>query len=173
MNAPRSHIALKVTATVVAAACLVRSPSAGAAAPAEACALLTQAEVSAALGVAVDAGQPLAPTEKRFCTWHEQGKDPLSGRNVEVNYLTDQQYERGKVPIEKVTKTPESGIGDDAYFSKAHGMVSVLSVKKGGTYFRISARTNPHAFSKSNTAENDEKDMEVDRAVARAILKKL
>ena len=36
--------------------------------------MLTPAEVGAALGVAVGAGERLTPTETRFCTWHEQGK---------------------------------------------------------------------------------------------------
>jgi hypothetical protein len=79
----------------------------------------------------------------------------------------------GKTPLPSVTKTPESGVGDEAYFPKAKGMVFNLSVKKGGTYFRVMARSNPEAFAKTNTPAVDQKDREIDLAIARAIVKKL
>jgi hypothetical protein len=138
-----------------------------AAAP-DACAVLSQAEIGAALGVAVDAGEPLAATN---CTWHEQGNKQR--RNVRISLISAQQYEIGKTSIPSIIKTPEPGLGDDAYFSKGKGMVYNLSVKKGAHYFRVAARTNAEALAKANDAANDEKDKNTDRLIARAILKKL
>ncbi len=145
--------------------------SQAAAASLDACAMLTPAEVAAALGVAVVAGERLTPTETRFCTWHEQGKK--QARNVRIDFITERQYEIGKTPLPNVVTSAEGGIGDDAYFSKAKGMVFNLSVKKGATYFRVMARSNAEAFVKANDAAIDEKDKDIDRTIARAILKRL
>jgi len=139
----------------------------------DACALLSQAEIGAMLGVAVDPGERLLPNEPRFCTWREHGKDPMKARNVRLSLLSDREYNIGKTPLPTVTRTPESGLGDEAYFSKAKGMVFNLSVRKGTTYFRVQARSNPEAFAKSNTDAIDQKDKEIDLAVARALIKKL
>ena len=161
---------LIIAALVGTGACLL-SQQASAASP-DACALLDQAEVSAALGVAVGPGERMTPTETRFCTWHEQGNDRR--RNVRVSVITEQTYRVGQTPISSlVVNTPESGIGDEAYFSKSKGMVYVLSVKKGGNFFRVQARSNAEALAKANDAGNDDKDKEIDRAIARAIVKKL
>src|ERR1700692_2551875 len=114
--------ALSVAALISGAAAFLLGPAiAGAAPSGDACALLTQAEVAAALGVAVDPGEDLMPNEMRFCTWREHDKNQMKARNVQINLLTKQQYEIGKTPIPSMTKTPESGIGDEAYFSKAKG----------------------------------------------------
>jgi hypothetical protein len=160
-----------VTLALLSATLPLASPVALAATPSDACALLTQEEVAAALGTPVDAGERLMPNEPRFCTWHEHGGK--QARNVRVDFISEQQYQIGKTAIPSIVKTPESGLGDDAYFSKAKGMVFNLSIKKGGSYFRVMARSNAEAFAKSNDAALDEKDKEVDRAIARAILKKL
>ncbi len=163
--------AILAMATALGAASTCLPGAQAAAAALDACSLLTSAEVAAALGVAVDAGERLTPTETRFCTWHERGNQ--HGRNVRINFITQQQYEVGKTPVPNVVKTPESGIGDDAYFSKAQGMVFNLSVKKGTTYFRVMARSNPEAFVKGNDSGIDENDKNIDRTIARAVLKKL
>jgi hypothetical protein len=169
MGARVTAVLASATALCVATTCLHESRAA--AASPDACAMLTAAEVGAALGVAVDAGERVTPTETRFCTWHEQGEK--QNRNVRIDFISERQYEIGKTPLPNVVKTAEGGIGDEAYFSKAKGMVFNLSVKKGATYFRVMARSNADAFAKSNDATNDEKDKEIDRTIARAILKKL
>ena len=57
-----------------------------------------------------------------------------------MSLLTQQQFETGKTPLPNIPKSPESGIGDDAYFAKTPGLGYILSVKKGATYFRVEAR---------------------------------
>jgi hypothetical protein len=159
---------------VVLTGCFAMAPAGvGAAAAPDACALLSQAEVGALLAVAVDPGERLMPSEPRFCTWREHGKNSTQARNIRLSLLSEREYEFGKTGLPTVTKTPQSGLGDDAYFSKAKGMVFNLSVKKGATFFRVQTRSNPNAFVKSNTDAVDQKDKEIDLAVARAVIKKL
>ena len=136
----------------------------------DACTLLSAAEVSAAIGAAVDSGQPLSPTLRQFCVFNETGKPTGLGRNAQLSILDEHRFTVGKMPIGEIQKTPESGIGDDAYWIKAKGMVYILSVKKGGHYFRIQTRTNPD-MSKGNTPALDEQDRAADRKLAAGILK--
>lgn len=105
--------------------------SAVAAASPDACAVLTQTEVAAALGVPVGAGERPVPNETDFCTRHEQGKNNMEARFVAISFLAEETYRMRKMMLKN--NTPEGGIGDEAYFSKEKGMVSTLTVKKGGT----------------------------------------
>ena len=166
----RQTAALIVTTAVGGVGACLLGASASAATP-DACAILTQAEVAAALGVAVDAGEHLMPADARFCTWHEHGNHQR--RNVRISFISEQQYEVGKTPLPNLVKTSEAGLGEDAYFSKAKGMVYNLSVKKGATYFRVMVRSNAEAFVKANDATIDDQDKTIDRSIARAVLKKL
>jgi hypothetical protein len=170
MNAHRTTL-IVLTMAGVAAGCLPQSPAA--AAVPDACALLTEAEVSAALGVAVDPGERTMPTETRFCTWREHGKDEREARNVRISFLSAQDFKGGKPSHLAVGSTSESGIGDEAYFSKATGMVFLLSVRKGDIYFRVQARSSAGTPTRANTPTVDRKDQEIDRTLARTLLQKL
>jgi hypothetical protein len=149
----------------------------GAAPAGDACKLLTQAQVSSALGVEVEPGAVRLPGHPEFCIWREHGQSAALARNVQVSLLTERQYEVGKTPLPNIPKTPEGGIGDDAYFAKTPGIGYILTVKKGATYFRVEARPIP-GFSHqkgSDAAEQalDEKYKAVERAIASDILEKL
>jgi hypothetical protein len=106
----------------------------------DACSLLTQKQVSDALGIPVAAGQPIyAPTS---CQWMGKGKFAT---------LTISQPRAGKGPVEQfnaakattlpgIMKEPISGVGDDAFyvgFSGAGRSGLGLSVKKGSASFEI------------------------------------
>jgi hypothetical protein len=89
------------------------------------CNLLTQAQVSAALGVSTDAGQPIGTTG---CTW--------SSAHVKatVSFWDVSKWDRMKTPLPGITKTPIGGFGDDAFVGTVgttNQFVS-LTVKKGG-----------------------------------------
>ena len=139
----------------------------------DACALLTRAEVSTVLGVPVTDGEPLSHTHREFCRFGEAGQAGGAGRNVQISVIDEKKFALGKTPISGVEKTPESGLGDEAYWSKARGMVFVLSVRKGSNYIRVQSRTNKDALAKANTPALDEQDKAVDRKLAVEILKKL
>jgi hypothetical protein len=106
-------------------------------APGDACALLTQAEVSAALGIQVTAGQRLIPSDPRICGWSPPGGPSIDGKKLLVTLMTERQFNLGKTPMTGIAKTPVSGIGDDAYYVTAGGLGTALSVKKGSFYVQI------------------------------------
>ena len=143
----------------------------------DACKLLAKEEVSAALGVEVDAGTARLTGHPEFCIWREHGQSSALARNVQVSLLTQQQFETGKTPLPNIPKSAEPGIGDEAYFTNTPGVGYILSVRKGSTCFRVQAR--PIAgFSrkKGSDAEEhalDEKFKTVERVIASDILKKL
>lgn len=139
----------------------------------DACVLLAPAQVAAALGASVNDGEPISPTHREYCSFEEAGKAGGSGRNVHISIIDERKFTLGKTAFSGIEKTPESGLGDEAYWSKARGMVYVLSVRKGSSYFRVQSRTNKDAFAKANTPALDEQDKAVDRKLALEILKKL
>jgi hypothetical protein len=149
----------------------LRSVNAGA--PGDACALLTAAQVSTALGVPVGPGKPILPNNTTLCTWLEQGAAEGTERNVAVSLLTVKSFEIGKTPLTGMTKTPVSGLGDDAYFVESRSMTAALNVKKGDTCFQVRSRSNQKWFKTGKTPESEQKDQGVDRALALEILKKL
>ncbi len=113
-----------------------------AAAPADACSLLTQAQVSAALGISVNAGMAGGPF---LCQW-AQPDDKSSGRKMVILNLIGQagnltpadRFAIAKAPVEGITKTPVSGIGDDAFYVTTNSALgNSLTVKKGISVFRI------------------------------------
>jgi hypothetical protein len=147
--------------------------AANAATPSDACAMLTAQQLSSALGAVVGPGQPTMPNSTIFCSWSEQGVPTAGARNVSVLLMTTKSFESSKTPLQGLTKTPVSGLGDDAFFTERPGTVSSLSVKKGDSYFQIKTRSNPEWFKTGKTPESDKKDQDVDRALALEILKKL
>jgi hypothetical protein len=135
-----------------------------------ACALLTAAEVGAIVGAPMDPGAPLTPTFPQYCSFNETGNGT---RNAHISIIDEHKFALGKTAIAGVEKSAESGIGDEAYWSKAHGMVYNLSVRKGSNYFRVQSRTNKDALAKANTPALDEQDKAADRKLALEIIKKL
>jgi len=143
------------------------TPIAAAAAPTDACALLSQPRVATVLGVQVDAGRHFIGAGD--CRWTERGK--AAGADVavlQVNLTRAQAFEIGKTPISGWTKAPETSIGDDAYFADS-GKVTfllspTLSVKKGAVFFVIAAKV-PKASSEQTKA--------LEKAVALEVLKGL
>ena len=106
----------------------------------EACALITQAQVSAALEIPVDAGTPIGrPTS---CQWIGKGR---------FTTLTIIQPRGGKSPIDSfnagkastmpgIITEPVSGVGDEAYyvyFNTKERSGLGLVVKKGSSAFEI------------------------------------
>lgn len=149
------------------------SGAVNAAPPGDACALLSASQVSTALGASVASGQPLMPNNATLCTWSEQGVPAGTERNVTVTLMTAKSFENGKTPMTGMTKTPVSGVGDEAYFIESKGMVAGLNVRKGTTAFQIRARSNPKWFRTGKTPESEQKDQSVERALALEILGKL
>lgn len=103
----------------------------------DACALLTQAQVSAALGVPAGAGQYLVAKSTAVCGWNEAGKPDPSRKRVALATETAKSFGYEKVPMKGILKTPLSGVGDDALYMTTPGFGTGLSVKKGEFAFNV------------------------------------
>ena len=135
--------------------------------PTDACALLSEPQVAMTLGVEVDAGKHIIGAGD--CRWAERGKAP--GADVvllQINLTKAQAFEIGKTPISGWNKTPETGVGDDAYMTE-NGKVTfpispALAVKHGSVFFVIIAKVPKASFEQTKAVE---------KAVALKILEKL
>jgi len=110
--------------------------SANAAAPDDACSLLTSSQVSAELGVPVGDGAYIMPSFKKTCTWTATTKD---GGTVTLNLQSLDQYDGGRKLAsygKSVSATSIGGIGDDAYYFGTDKAVSLV-VKKGSIAFKV------------------------------------
>lgn len=128
------------SASTIFVVVLAISYAAHAAAPTDPCSLLTQAQVSAGLGVSVDPANRIAPT---MCGWSAP-KQPNSTGAKKVALLISNANAFGfaKTPVvNSETAAPAGGICDDAVYSFPTGMKSgpatALFVKKGSSYFTV------------------------------------
>jgi hypothetical protein len=150
-----------------AASVFCQSPAGAAEAPRDACGLLTQAQVSAALGIDVDPGKQPIESDPLSCNWREKGRGDGIARNVLVYILDAKTFDSGK-QSSRTPKAKLSGIGDEAYLSKPARFPANLSVRKGEVYFRVMARSDATSISAAT-----DHDQEIDKALAVEILKKL
>jgi hypothetical protein len=106
----------------------------------DACSLLTQSQVSEALGTSVGAGAPIASPSS--CQWAGKGKiatltvtQPLGGKSAV------DRFNAGKAGgLAGITREPASGVGDDAYYVYFSGTTRAglgLVVRKGSSAFEI------------------------------------
>jgi hypothetical protein len=105
--------------------------AAGAQAPSDPCAQVTSAEVSAALGETVAAGQKAGT---KTCSW---SANKPTHQVVSLMYSPPGDWNTRKTrPMPGVTKTSVSGIGDEA-FTETAADFTTLYVKKGSTIFMV------------------------------------
>jgi hypothetical protein len=105
--------------------------AAGAQAPRDPCAQLTPAQVSAALGETVAAGQQAGT---KTCSW---SANKPTHQVVSLMYSPPGDWNTRKTRLMPgVTKTTVSGIGDEAFVETAANFTT-LYVKKGSTTFMV------------------------------------
>ncbi len=100
-----------------------------------ACTLLTQAEVSAAVGVPVNGGVYEGPNAPN-CTWTGGG-----GEAATLNYPED-PAQVGQIPpgaqgLSNVSLVKVSGLGDAAYYLVVGNISAALDVRKGNQAFQV------------------------------------
>ena len=137
-----------------------------AAAPRDACSLLSHAQVSAALGIEVDPGVRPVDTDPLACNWREHGKPTGLARNVILYVYDAQKFETGKTRVARTPSALQGGIGDDAYWFRPGRLPITLTVKKGDSYFRLMARSDA-------AHPADDQDKAIDKALALDVLKHL
>jgi len=112
---------------MVCALAVLAFPAVAQAAP-EPCKLLSQAQVSAALGVTFGAGQPIGRTG---CSWTSEKPHEI----VTLSLWPPAQWDRIKAsPLPGTAITPAGGLGDDAFYTTV-AQYTVLYVKKGQTVY--------------------------------------
>ena len=105
--------------------------AAGAQAPSDPCAQVTAAQVSAALGETVAAGQKAGT---KTCSW---SANKPTHQVVSLMYSPPGDWSTRKTRLMPgVTKTNVSGIGDEA-FAETAANFTTLYVKKGSTIFMV------------------------------------
>ena len=131
-----ARLALPVVAILIVGAAASRSASA--APHDDACALLTDAQVSAALSVPVGAGSYQMPKFKKTCTWNSTGDAAKGAKSVVLMLEGLDAYQAGKATRKTKTTsvTPISGIGDDAYYLAVGSNVGLI-VKKRNVAFKV------------------------------------
>ncbi len=140
MHSASSSNARTILALLVGAAA---APAVGAATASDACSLLTPGQLSAALGVSIDAGKYVTPQFTRTCTWA-----PSSGPTAAIKYFTlylqtGDGFEAGKSMMQTgqarggAAVTSLSGVGDDAYYTSFGSNITSLFVKKGDVAFKL------------------------------------
>lgn len=146
----RSH-SMIATTTICVAALLASEGTARASASTDTCSLLTTAQVTAALGVAVAEGKPLTANA---CIWREAGAQ--TGKKVTLTILTAQGFAIGKTPLAG-TEKPSVSVGDDAYYkyfaAPRYEKIKLvdLDVKKGDKMFGVEVAGVPVDEAKAKT----------------------
>jgi hypothetical protein len=130
------------------------------------CTLLSQAQVSAALGTPVETPQHDAPT---LCRWSTPKQpNPVNSKAVILTISSERAFGFAKTPVVSSTKAvPDSGVCDDAVYavsSDASGQSTAqLHVKKGSTYFVVHVYGFP----------DQTKVMEIEKTLALQVCSKL
>jgi hypothetical protein len=114
--------------------------------PTDACALLTQAQVSGVLGVSVGAGEHIVPNSTYLCGWEVPGEKTMDRKRVVLSIYTQigrltpvDRFNTAKMPvaIKGVTKASVRGVGDDAVSVTTSGFGTGLIFRKGASAFDL------------------------------------
>ena len=127
---------------VAAAILCLSNMSAYAAAPVDACSLLTPAQAGAVLGAAVGGGKQIATT---VCEWAVSNELPgTTQKKVTVTLLTARGFEAATTPVGGlITRRAVHGIGDEAAFGTTGKVAVTLAVKKGSVMFSVRVQGFP------------------------------
>ncbi len=147
-----SKSGLAALTIAISAFTVVPTRSAVAAPSDDACALVTQAQVSAVLGVSMGAGSHVTPTFVKTCTWTATGGDTKGVRILTISLQPGDSFAGAKNMMEmaqatagakrdrgaaQLTNASVSGIGDDAFYTSMGSGYTALLVKKGETAFKV------------------------------------
>jgi hypothetical protein len=110
--------------------------SPGALAP-DACALLTEAEVSTAIEAKSLPGKHLVASNPKSCIWSDDANHSVNSRRVTLSIMPVAGFDFGKGGNPRVKTEPVQGVGDDAYYEIFKADAPFLVVRKGGAAFNV------------------------------------
>ncbi len=129
----------------------------------DACTLVTPAQVSAAIHVAVGAGTHVMPTFVKTCTWTPTVSSSV--RAVTVNLQTAAFYDGAKQTAIRAAaalpaaKIKSASVGDDGYYDVAGEMVTLL-FKKGSSSVKVAV------YAKATVEEIEAMELAIAKQVA-------
>jgi hypothetical protein len=144
--------------------------AAQAAAPSDACNLLTDAEVAEVLGVKVDAGHHPNVDDPKQCYWRAADMPTGVAKSINVYIIDSANFGSMKKATIHGTESPVPGLGDDSYYSS--GFVPNLSLRKGTVYVRLMARATDSTSTDPANVQFDQ-DMAAEKKLAASVLKRL
>ena len=144
MNVSRIALACVVALSAYSGAALAQDPTG------DACALLTPAEVSQALGVTVLPGHHIGSGSTRVCIFAPTPKFGPAERQVVVTLVPLPFFDASNRSIGITAATPATVPGADAYFLSTH-TVTTIHVRKNGKAFEV--RMNPGSSGHENQAQ--------------------
>jgi hypothetical protein len=135
----RSHrvLATSIVAFILSAGAGF-APTVTAAAPEDACALLTAAQVGSAVGTPMNEGAYTTPTFKKTCTWTAAHAGANGVKIVTVWFEGVEMFAGGLKAARNpgVSTSSIGGLGDSAYYLTVGNFVA-LHVKKGGAALKV------------------------------------
>ena len=102
----------------------------------DACTLLTEDQVSAAIEAKSQPGQHGGKTSTKTCIWSDDPKHGIDHRRVTLSITSLTGFNVGRT-VKQATAEPVSGLGDDAYYMIYTADAPTLVVRKGGSAFNI------------------------------------
>lgn len=132
--------------------------------PTDACTLLTPAQVSATLGVQVEAGSGLV---QHVCSWYVPG----THKGATLIIYSPKRFDvlKQNAAAYGAAKTQLDGVGDEAVFGLAPNFAGTLLVRKGDFVYMV--RVEGFPFDKDGSVSRRVEKME--KALARIVLTKL
>jgi hypothetical protein len=135
----------------------------GAAVAPEACALLTTADASKALGVTSRAGERMIASSPKECIWSDDPEHGMNSRRVTLTILPPVAFQMGKADP-KIKIEPASGIGDEAYYEVFRADSPFLVVRKGGAVFTVRVLNGGGKLKAFTLEEEKAKEAELAKA---------
>jgi hypothetical protein len=113
------------------------SRSERAAAEPDACSLLTESQVSAAIEAQSQPGQHGGKSSTKTCIWSDDPNHGIDHRRVTLSLTTLTGFQIGK-SVPRTTAEPVAGLGDEAYYMiyQSHE-APTLVVRKGNSAFNV------------------------------------
>jgi hypothetical protein len=125
----------------------------------DACALLTEADVTKAIEVKALPGKRIVPSSPKVCGWSDVDGGDINHRRVTAAYTSVTGFQVAKSQPGRMSIEPISGIGDDAYYAIPKSESPILSVRKGDTAIRIrllnGLKLPPFTLEQEKTKEAD------------------
>jgi hypothetical protein len=102
----------------------------------DACSLLTEDQVSAAIEAKSQPGQRLFASDPKHCIWSDDPQHGVDHRRVTVDIMPLQSFTVGK-SVPQYKTEPVSGVGDEAYYIIYKADAPELVVRKGNSVFGV------------------------------------